>query len=440
MPAGSVTVWRTTGGTVVGGAGGSPVVRSSTPVEVPGRLAENVAANDVAFPAPGSWARTTAGAATATSAAAQTAEARRRGIESPPGGGPPGGGPVGRDDGECARASRPDHPARANSLIVPATSSDGAQTRSPMAAGRRNTGGSCLTDRACRPKMPLRRRDGRGAIEREGVRMRRLRPYLAALAAALWLLAGPAHAATPPPPSASGAGTPLAPPASGAHTPLAPSASGAGTPVPPLATEGGRIVDARGRTALLQGVNWFGFETAAHVVHGLWTRDYRDVLSQIRAVGFNTIRLPFSLAALESATTTGIDFSGGKNGPLRGRTPLQALDAIIDAAAREHLLVLLDNHSATDDGYRQPLWYGDGGYTADDWIGAWRRLATRYADRPNVIGADLKNEPHGPATWGAGGPTDWRRAAERAGRAIAAIAPHWLLVVEGVEGRVAGQR
>jgi endoglucanase len=221
---------------------------------------------------------------------------------------------------------------------------------------------------------------------------------------------------------------------------LAAAGAHARAPVPPLSTDGARIVDAEGRTAILQGVNWFGFETSSHVVHGLWTRDYRDVLAQIREAGFNTIRLPFSLEALESRTVSGIDFSAGKNAPLRGRTPLQALDAVIDAAARERLLILLDNHSLSDDAYQHPLWYGDGGYTEDDWVAAWRRLAARYAHRPNVVGADLKNEPHGPASWGTGGPADWRRAAERAGSAIGAIAPDWLIVVEGIEGRTAGQR
>lgn len=50
-----------------------------------------------------------------------------------------------------------------------------------------------------------------------------------------------------------------------------------------------------------------------------------------------------------------------------------------------------------------------------------------------MIGADLHNEPHGPATWGDGNvATDWRLAAERAAQAIHAIEPGWLIVVEGV--------
>jgi endoglucanase len=61
-------------------------------------------------------------------------------------------------------------------------------------------------------------------------------------------------------------------------------------------------------------------------------------------------------------------------------------------------------------------------------------LAQRYRGNPTVIGADLHNEPHGAATWGDGNPqTDWRLAAERAGNAILAANPDWLIVVEGIE-------
>ena len=207
----------------------------------------------------------------------------------------------------------------------------------------------------------------------------------------------------------------------------------------PLSTDGARIVDRTGRTLTIQGVNWFGFETHNHVVHGLWARDYRQMLQQIRALGFNAIRLPFSLQMMRSSTTSGIDFGGGRNAALQGRTPLQVLDEIVAEARRQDLLVILDNHSLNDDGFQHDLWYGQGGYSEDDWVEAWRTMARRYGDDPNVVGADLKNEPHGAATWGTGTATDWRRAATRAGNAVHAIAPHWLILVEGIEGRTDGQ-
>src|SRR4051794_16494065 len=218
-----------------------------------------------------------------------------------------------------------------------------------------------------------------------------------------------------------------------------PSAARAAAIAPPLSTDGARIVDARGRAVVLQGVNWFGFETSNHVVHGLWTRDYKQMLAQIHGLGFNAIRVPFSLQMMRSTTTSGIDFGGGRNAALQGKTPLQALDEIVAEARRQDLLVILDNHSLNDDGFSYDLWYGQGGFSEDDWVEAWRTMARRYGDDPNVIGADLKNEPHGAATWGTGGATDWRRAATRAGNAIQAIAPQWLILVEGIENHTDGQ-
>jgi endoglucanase len=220
----------------------------------------------------------------------------------------------------------------------------------------------------------------------------------------------------------------------------APSAHAAVVERAPLSTDGARIVDRTGRTLTIQGVNWFGFETSNHVVHGLWARDYKQMLAQIHGLGFNAIRVPFSLQMMRSTNTSGIDFGGGRNAALQGKTPLQALDEIVAEARRQDLLVILDNHSLSDDGYAHDLWYGQGGYSEDDWVEAWRTMARRYGDDPNVVGADLKNEPHGAATWGTGAATDWRRAATRAGNAIQAIAPQWLILVEGIEGRTDGQQ
>ena len=205
----------------------------------------------------------------------------------------------------------------------------------------------------------------------------------------------------------------------------------------PLATSGGKIIDADGDTVVLQGVNWFGMETATHAPHGLWSRDYKDMLQQISSLGFNVLRIPFSLQALRSSSTSSIDFGGGRNAALQGKTPLQVLDEIIAEAGRRGLMVILDNHSQADDGFSYDLWYGQDGYTEADWIDTWQLLANRYGKVNNVVGYDLKNEPHGRATWGTGGPSDWRLAAERAGRAVLAKDADALILVEGIEAPVA---
>ncbi len=207
----------------------------------------------------------------------------------------------------------------------------------------------------------------------------------------------------------------------------------------PLSTSGRRIVDAAGEPVCLRGVSWFGAETAAHVPHGLWARDYRDILAQIQAAGFNLIRIPYSVQSLKSEAVTGISFAEGMNADLHSLGPLAVLDRIIAEAEKRGMLVLLDSHRLNDDRIPE-LWYGDG-YSEEDWLGIWAMLARRYGDAPCVIGADVKNEPHGVASWGTGDEkTDFRLAAERCGDAIHAIAPHWLILVEGVEKNVPGQR
>ncbi|NJL79983.1 MAG: glycoside hydrolase family 5 protein [Richelia sp. RM2_1_2] len=206
----------------------------------------------------------------------------------------------------------------------------------------------------------------------------------------------------------------------------------------PLSTHGAKIVDGRGNPVLLRGVNWFGMETETHAPHGLWLRDYQEMLVQIKKLGYNLIRLPYSVEALYSSQVSGIDFTIGSNQELEGKTPIEIMDAIVEEAQRQGLLILLDSHRLNDKRIPE-LWYGDG-YTEADWINTWLQLAQRYQNQTNVIGADLKNEPHGKASWGTDDlATDWRLAAERAGNAIGNINPNWLIVVEGVEKNVPGQ-
>jgi aryl-phospho-beta-D-glucosidase BglC (GH1 family) len=109
------------------------------------------------------------------------------------------------------------------------------------------------------------------------------------------------------------------------------------------------------------------------------------------------------------------------------------MDKIVAEARTLGLKVILDRHRP-DCGAQSPLWYTDR-YSEARWIADWVRLARRYAGNDAVIGADLHNEPHDPATWGDGNrATDWRLAAERAGNAILRVNPHWLIFVAGVEG------
>ena len=60
---------------------------------------------------------------------------------------------------------------------------------------------------------------------------------------------------------------------------------------------------SKARAESVQGVNWFGFETSATMVAGLWagssslTQDFKTVVWRLKLLGFNAVRLPFSFRA-----------------------------------------------------------------------------------------------------------------------------------------------
>jgi endoglucanase len=205
-----------------------------------------------------------------------------------------------------------------------------------------------------------------------------------------------------------------------------------------FSTSGNQIVDSSGQGVRIAGVNWFGFESTNYAPHGLWARGYKEMMDQMKQLGFNTIRLPFSNQLFDAGSMpNGIDFS--KNPDLQGLSGIQIMDKIVTYAGQIGLRIILDHHrsGAGAGAEGSGLWYTSA-YSEARWISDWQMLTARYANNPTVIGADLHNEPHGSATWGTGGANDWRLAAERAGNAILSVNSNWLIIVEGVEQGTSG--
>jgi endoglucanase len=76
---------------------------------------------------------------------------------------------------------------------------------------------------------------------------------------------------------------------------------------------GGRIVDAQGQAVELRGVNWFGFETTDYVVHGLWARNWKSMIDQMRDLGINAVRLPVCPGTLLGSTPGTINARGRRS-------------------------------------------------------------------------------------------------------------------------------
>ncbi|MEU3462757.1 cellulase family glycosylhydrolase [Streptomyces sp. NPDC006733] len=197
-------------------------------------------------------------------------------------------------------------------------------------------------------------------------------------------------------------------------------------------TSGRQLLDAADQPVRIAGINWFGFETSNYVPHGLWSRDYKSMIDQMKSTGYNTIRLPYSDDIFKGTVPSGINTSGGMNADLPGLTSLQIMDKLVNYAGSVGLKVILDRHRPDSAG-QSALWY-TAAVPESTWISNLTALATRYRGNSAMIGIDLHNEPHDPACWGCGDTaTDWRLAAERGGNAVLAANASLLVFVEGVQ-------
>src|SRR5690348_12684910 len=189
-------------------------------------------------------------------------------------------------------------------------------------------------------------------------RRRLLESGITSLLGAAALTACSGGATTPTPVSQTGAKDVAAVPPSPSASPATPTTSAdtdALAKLNYLHTDGNKIKDSQGNEVLLAGVNWFGMETDTLAPHGIWTRNYKDMLDQIVSMGFNCIRLPYSNELFDpKLTPNGIDVY--QNQDLKGLTGIQIMDKIVVEAGKRGLKIILDQHRPTTDSQSQ-LWY-----------------------------------------------------------------------------------
>ena len=154
----------------------------------------------------------------------------------------------------------------------------------------------------------------------------------------------------------------------------------AAAPQMPLSTSGRYIVDARGRRVRLAGVNWYGFHEDDGVAPGLDRTDRRALARRIALLGFNSVRLPFSLWMTEQTTPVPERYLAA-NPDLSGATPLQVYDACVEALTGAGLIVIPNCHTldagwccADDD--EQGLWFNHR-WPAGKFFAAWQDLAAQ---------------------------------------------------------------
>jgi endoglucanase len=160
---------------------------------------------------------------------------------------------------------------------------------------------------------------------------------------------------------------------------------------------GGRVVvvDSAGERVKLACVNWYGAHMEGYVVNGLDTRSAADIANTIANLGFNCVRLPFSLEQFYDDPVVEPDRVSA-DPSLANMSSMEVFDATVAALTSAGLMVILNNHNSAagwccseQDG--EGLWYTHD-YPEEMWLQALEKMVDRYVGNQLVVGMDLRNE------------------------------------------------
>lgn len=178
----------------------------------------------------------------------------------------------------------------------------------------------------------------------------------------------------------------------------------------------------------VKGINWFGAETDCRVPHGLWVHSLDYYLDLMRSYDFNSIRIPFSYENAQNMNSVVNEGCVAASPSLVGKTFREALHMIIGGAQYRNMTVLLDFH--TIGGVITEFPFFPGAVTEDQFLEKWKLVLWEYGTYPNLMGIDLKNEPHGNIRWPL-----WGTFVKRAIAYLETEAPVYqgLFFVEGIQ-------
>ncbi|MAI15019.1 MAG: hypothetical protein CMM15_13475 [Rhodospirillaceae bacterium] len=122
---------------------------------------------------------------------------------------------------------------------------------------------------------------------------------------------------------------------------------------------------------VIRGTNWFGFETEASDLQCIWAHDLDWHLKRMQDVGFNWIRLPYSLQYVQTGYW-------------------EKMDAFFEKASEYNFKIVLDCHRLHNN--RQSPKPYDRTYSFNSFLEGWKTILTRYKDYDNLTHVDIFNE------------------------------------------------
>ncbi|KAI1661843.1 glycoside hydrolase family 5 protein [Daldinia decipiens] len=234
-------------------------------------------------------------------------------------------------------------------------------------------------------------------------------------------------------------------------------------PYGPLVTSGRDMKNARGENVVYAGANWPGHGEVM-IPDGLRYQSIETIVSKIKSVGMNSIRLTYAIQMIDEIYSNGKDTTvkdsftkalGQTNGPKvykeflaknpsfnDSTTRLQVFDAVAAECAKQKVFVHLDNHMSkaawccsTNDGNS---WFGDTDYNVDNWTRGLSYMANHGKNWPALTSMSLRNELRKPDS----NPTlssqsynwrDWYTNIKKGTSAINSANPNLLIFLSGLD-------
>ncbi|KUF82574.1 Sulfate Permease (SulP) Family [Phytophthora nicotianae] len=188
----------------------------------------------------------------------------------------------------------------------------------------------------------------------------------------------------------------------------------------------------------IKGVNWFGMETGLAIPFGLWENmdngtSVYEVAAFLARNKYNSVRLPVCIKnILKNTAPQKTLINLNTNRAINITTYMSTLQTIIQALGYRKITVMISLHTL-DTKKSGGAWYSDElDVTEAQFLSAVDILTKNLCTSKywNILGLDLKNEPH-ECSWGGAAP-DWQKGASLIGNRMLKGCPNWMAFVEGI--------
>ena len=157
-------------------------------------------------------------------------------------------------------------------------------------------------------------------------------------------------------------------------------------------------------SAIIKGINMYGFETEHSSLSCDWVSTYDEMLSNVKKLGFNTVRLPFSHDYIH-------------------KTDMKSMDYFFDAILKTELQVVLDFHRIYNS-HQSPRPDSEG-HTIECFLNDWLVILDRYKNNSHLVGIDTFNE------WQDGNANEWNNIATQTLQTIETKFPYRFFYMVG---------